>query len=53
MKILVIIPKPITGVEYHRLLMPFENMGEGYEVTAVESIDHQQDSFFQDFDLIY
>jgi glycosyltransferase involved in cell wall biosynthesis len=53
MKILVIIPKPITGVEYHRLLMPFENMGEGYEVTAVEIVDQQQDSFFEQFDLIY
>jgi processive 1,2-diacylglycerol beta-glucosyltransferase len=53
MKILVIIPKPITGVEYHRLLMPFDNLGEGYEVTSVEMIDHQPDTFLQQFDLIY
>ena len=53
MKILVIIPKPITGVEYHRLLMPFDNLGEGYEVTSVEAIDHQPDTFLQQFDVIY
>jgi glycosyltransferase involved in cell wall biosynthesis len=53
MKILIIIPEPITGVEYHRLIIPFENMGSDYQVTAIKSIDQGADSFFQEFDLIY
>lgn len=53
MKILVIIPDPVTGVEYHRLIIPFENMGSEYQITAVKTIDQQPDSFFQEFDLIY
>jgi glycosyltransferase involved in cell wall biosynthesis len=52
-KILVIIPEPVTGVEYHRLIMPFENMGSDYKITGVKNIDHQSDEFFKEFDLIY
>jgi processive 1,2-diacylglycerol beta-glucosyltransferase len=53
MKILIIIPDPVTGVEYHRLIIPFENMGGDHQITAVKSIDQQPDAFFQEFDLIY
>ena len=53
MKILIIIPDPVTGVEYHRLIIPFENMGVDHQITAVKSIDQQPDSFFHEFDLIY
>jgi glycosyltransferase involved in cell wall biosynthesis len=49
MRILLVCPKNVTGVEYHRLLMPNAKFSD---VTAIPSIDHQADSFFHDFDLI-
>lgn len=53
MKILVVIPEPVTGVEYHRLIIPFENMGSDYQITGSRTIDQQSDAYFQQFDLIY
>jgi glycosyltransferase involved in cell wall biosynthesis len=49
MRILLVCPQNVTGVEYHRLLMPNAKFED---VTAIPSIDHQPDSFFHDFDLI-
>lgn len=53
MKILIISPDNVSGVEYHRLLMPHLNMGKkGHSVSATTSIDHQPIEFFQDYDII-
>lgn len=51
MRILLIIPPNVTGVEYHRLLIPHSNL-HGAELNAINAIDYQPDSFFQDFDII-
>jgi glycosyltransferase involved in cell wall biosynthesis len=54
MRILVVCDKKITGVEYHRLLIPHGKLNESdeIEVTLTQSIDHQADSFFHTYDLI-
>jgi GT2 family glycosyltransferase len=49
MRILLVCPNNITGVEYHRLITPHTHMED---VTSIPSIDHQPDSFFYDFDII-
>jgi len=49
MRILLVCPTNITGVEYHRLIIPHTHMKD---VTSISSIDHQPDSFFADYDLI-
>jgi glycosyltransferase involved in cell wall biosynthesis len=50
MKILLVCPKKISGVEYHRLIIPHASLED--EITAIQSIDHQPDEFFHNFDLI-
>ena len=53
MRILLVLPKEITGVEYHRLLIPHAKLKDlGHDLTAINAIDHQPDSFFYDFDII-
>jgi glycosyltransferase involved in cell wall biosynthesis len=49
MRILLVCPSNITGVEYHRLITPHTHMED---VTSIPSIDHQPDSFFYDYDII-
>jgi len=49
MRILLVCPQNVTGVEYHRILIPH---CQYEQVTAIPSIDHQPDSFFHDYDLI-
>ncbi len=51
MKILLVAPKDISGVEYHRLIIPHTNL-PNCQISMIEAIDHQPDSFFHDFDLI-
>jgi glycosyltransferase involved in cell wall biosynthesis len=54
MKILQVCDKKISGVEYHRLLIPHGKLNELEEVgiTTAHIIDHLPDSFFHQFDLI-
>ena len=45
MKILLVIPQNVSGVEYHRLLIPHMTLPD-CDVTAISSIDYQPDTFF-------
>lgn len=53
-KLLQVCPQKITGVEYHRLFIPHGKLNETgeFEITTAHIIDHQPDSFFEEFDLI-
>lgn len=52
MKILVVIPKEINGVTYHRLLVPFRKIAQELNVTQVYNIDNVTPFQLKQFDVV-
>ena len=55
MKILIITTKELTGLNYHRQLVPHKHLSttyEGYEVTYADSVDVFDDSQLKDFQIV-
>lgn len=48
----VIIPAKYSGVDYHRLLIPHDEIGRHCEVSQINSIDNMDPIFLSGFDII-